>query len=490
MANLMPNGTFEANITGWSAQGSAALSRSTAQKRTGAASMLVDSSATSDGANSDTITGVVANTVYYFTIWVYLITGPANIRTGWNQLTSSDGYITTDAAVQTSIPATTWTKIEFSQQVASNCAKLQPFISCDSSVRDYYVDDVTLDTVPQTSLTLDDCLPDADVTTTGWTTTPLFSKINDSSDATVIQSTSMMRIVGYVDGYRDISTVRWDYITDAMILYAIIHTDASVEIRTVNNFAECVTQAHANDCNVLLSLGAESSSDWKTTITTAGHRTSIVNAVIGHMNTYGFDGIDIDLEIPYAADYANWKLLVQELKAALPVGKLLSVAITAGVEAYATAGDSTFIYRVATADADHYENSVLELFDFLNVMAYDGHYVYTHSPAQHSPYEYFVASLTYWMNRGIAVSRLMMGVPFYGVLTNDGVNTDYVTLLAQGANPNLNIWNGWYYNGIPLITQKTNYAKTNGAGMMLFHMKEDSPTYSLAQAVWNTGRSL
>lgn len=41
------------------------------------------------------------------------------------------------------------------------------------------------------SATLDNCLPDADVTTTGWTTTPLFSKVNDASDATVIQSTAV-----------------------------------------------------------------------------------------------------------------------------------------------------------------------------------------------------------------------------------------------------------------------------------------------------------
>lgn len=40
------------------------------------------------------------------------------------------------------------------------------------------------------SLTLDNCLPDADVTTTGWTSTPLFSKVNDASDATVIQATA------------------------------------------------------------------------------------------------------------------------------------------------------------------------------------------------------------------------------------------------------------------------------------------------------------
>jgi len=40
------------------------------------------------------------------------------------------------------------------------------------------------------AVTLDDCLSDADITTTGWTTTPLFSKVNDASDATVIQATA------------------------------------------------------------------------------------------------------------------------------------------------------------------------------------------------------------------------------------------------------------------------------------------------------------
>ena len=40
------------------------------------------------------------------------------------------------------------------------------------------------------SVTLDEALPDADVTTTGWTTTPLWSKVNDASDATVITATA------------------------------------------------------------------------------------------------------------------------------------------------------------------------------------------------------------------------------------------------------------------------------------------------------------
>jgi hypothetical protein len=40
------------------------------------------------------------------------------------------------------------------------------------------------------SAELDSVLPDADIATTGWTTTPLYSKINDGSDATVIQATA------------------------------------------------------------------------------------------------------------------------------------------------------------------------------------------------------------------------------------------------------------------------------------------------------------
>lgn len=39
-------------------------------------------------------------------------------------------------------------------------------------------------------LTLDSVLPDADITTTGWSTAPLFSKVNDASDATVITATA------------------------------------------------------------------------------------------------------------------------------------------------------------------------------------------------------------------------------------------------------------------------------------------------------------
>lgn len=50
---------------------------------------------------------------------------------------------------------------------------------------DMWLDDPQVFTPPRQTI-----LPDADTTTTGWTTTPLWSKVNDSSDSTLITATA------------------------------------------------------------------------------------------------------------------------------------------------------------------------------------------------------------------------------------------------------------------------------------------------------------
>lgn len=59
----------------------------------------------------------------------------------------------------------------------------------DPNVDNIYLDNFGGGTIAE--LELDQIRPDADNVTTGWTTTPLYSKINDSSDATVIQATAV-----------------------------------------------------------------------------------------------------------------------------------------------------------------------------------------------------------------------------------------------------------------------------------------------------------
>ncbi len=55
-----------------------------------------------------------------------------------------------------------------------------------------YFDDIAVSTTDWIGPTATSqiILPDADTTTTGWTSTPLWSKVNDASDATVITSTA------------------------------------------------------------------------------------------------------------------------------------------------------------------------------------------------------------------------------------------------------------------------------------------------------------
>ncbi len=297
--------------------------------------------------------------------------------------------------------------------------------------------------------------------------------------------TATMKITGYVDGYRDITAVRWDLITHTMVLYGIVHADGTVEVRTTNNFAASVSRTHQAGGKALLTLGAATRADWNTAVSTQAGRDRIVAQSVAIMDQFGFDGIDLDLETPYADSYGNWKALATQLSATLkPRGKLLTDALTAGVEANGTNTDGTFKYT-PSSDGTLIGDDALALFDLLNVMAYDGHYYYTKNPALNAPYELFTAALDYWLARGVSPSKLAIGIPFYGVKAADGNNTNYKDLVAQGADPNNNSFNGWWYNGLDLVAKKTKYAQSKGAGVMLFHMAADDPAHSLAVAVKN-----
>ena len=84
-----------------------------------------------------------------------------------------------------SLPAD-WAQYVFYHTWPASMSEYRFDIRANSSVATrFLLDDVFID-----AATLDNCLPDADTVTTGWTTTPLFSKVNDASDATVIQATA------------------------------------------------------------------------------------------------------------------------------------------------------------------------------------------------------------------------------------------------------------------------------------------------------------
>jgi GH18 family chitinase len=137
-----------------------------------------------------------------------------------------------------------------------------------------------------------------------------------------------------------------------------------------------IAKSHANHVQALISIGGGSASSNKTLLTRyadlmsdakrAGFAAKLADYIVAH----NADGLDVDIEGP-AID-KNYGAFIQELADVLkPRNKLLTAALSQG-------------YGGSKVPSD-----ALKLFDFVNIMAYDGAgYWNPKSPGQHSSLDF------------------------------------------------------------------------------------------------------
>lgn len=109
----------------------------------------------------------------------------------------------------------------------------------------------------------------------------------------------------------------------------------------------------------------------------SGNRQTFISGLIKFMDSYGFDGVDIDWEYPVAddrggksGDSANYVLLVQELKAAF--GSKYGVTVTL---------PTSYWYL------QHFDlKAMLDHVDWFNLMAYDLHGIWDKESKFVGPY--------------------------------------------------------------------------------------------------------
>jgi spore germination protein YaaH len=126
-------------------------------------------------------------------------------------------------------------------------------------------------------------------------------------------------------------------------------------------------------------------------------------------------------------------------------------------------------------------DQAIQAFDFINVMAYDLHNPGgSATPVQSSSIEEATKEVDYWVGRGLAKTKAVFGVPFYGYRwsTNKSEAMTYADMLAKNpaaATQDQIVLDGStvYLNSRTTIQAKTVLAKSYG-GVMVWELGQDA----------------
>ena len=292
-------------------------------------------------------------------------------------------------------------------------------------------------------------------------------------------SAQTFKVVGYFPYYRFVlkDDMAFDKLTHLNLSFA--NPDANGAFYLPFSPAPVIATARAQNPNIEIGIsiaGGALTADWKAAYQKymqPQFRSFFCHQIIDYVNTYGFDGVDMDLE--WNDVTPAYSPFVIELADSLEAhGKWLTAAWPA-------------TYRYPDIS-----NAALDVFDFINMMAYDltGPWA-PGSPGPHSPYSFAQQGIAYWRMQGVASDRLTLGVPFYGYDFTNSSSTTSFTFKQIVAEDTANAYRDQsgmkYYNGIPTIEAKTDLAVQEVSGIMIWEIGQDVLTpmkhFSLLDAI-------
>jgi len=290
-----------------------------------------------------------------------------------------------------------------------------------------------------------------------------------TAEATVLPNG--FRSVGYMPSWSgNVNAIQYNKLTHINYSFALPNSNGTLQgIPDPGKLSSLVSQGHAAGVKVSLAIGGwndGNDSAFEALAGNSGSRTTFVNAVMGVINQYGLDGVDIDWEYPDPGQSGNnYTALMQQLSSTLHgQGKILTAAVVS-----------------EGGTANGVQPAVFNAVDWLNIMAYDG-------GSPHANYDWSIASVNFWKNRGLPANKAVLGVPFYSRPTYL-TYADLVSRDAANANRDCTTISGVQqcYNGIPTIKRKTQWAMANAGGIMNWELSQDTTgSTSLVSAIYDT----
>jgi chitinase len=189
--------------------------------------------------------------------------------------------------------------------------------------------------------------------------------------------------------------------------------DGTIEIPGGTIEPALLKKAHAAGVKVLISIGGGDGIEGPRFNKMAASETSrqaFVKNVHDFLVQFGYDGVDIDWEVPNAPNRADCTMLMQELRNALPSPWLISMATPSDPRNWGQGFDIP---------------ALAPLVDFMNVMTYDFYGSWSTSTGHVSPMLQSPAdpdqagsvktSMDLYANQyGVPLAQLNIGTPFYG----------------------------------------------------------------------------
>ncbi|KAM0793736.1 hypothetical protein ACM66B_001158 [Microbotryomycetes sp. NB124-2] len=262
--------------------------------------------------------------------------------------------------------------------------------------------------------------------------------------------------------YKQFTHLDYFVFTTTWSAYSI--STAGTDPATIHEF---VDRAHANGVTISLTLGGWTGSKYFSThVSTAYKRLLFAKTIKKTMDTYGFDGIDLDWEYPCqqgigdnvvsSSDSANLALFLKTLRSVVGVDKRLSMAVPfAGV--YGPDGSPLTNLRDMAA-----------VLDYVLIMAYDGSGYWASTTGPNSPtYDSCATdelrfsidrSVKNLVNAGFARNHILVGFPAYaytysvtGVLSKKTCPDGSTTVLYQKKYDPATCQGNWVGNGIDQV---------------------------------------
>lgn len=277
---------------------------------------------------------------------------------------------------------------------------------------------------------------------------------------------AQFKVVGYVTVSKyfqpDYERIQFNKLTH--INLAFINPDSTGSFSTPKGLDSLILVAHTSGVKVLASIGGGNSPATISQLLEKENRNRFIDSIVFFINLHNLDGEDIDLEGD-AVD-KNYSSFVKELGIKLKKEKKLFTAAVAGYY------------------ADKIPNTLIESFDFINIMSYDYKGPWTpKEPGQHSAYYKAVEDINFWtIKRGIPKKKVILGVPFYGYNfskdTITGLSFRTITQFNMGAEQvdsfKINDSSTVYYNGLITMRKKIKLALAKAGGIMIWQLYQDA----------------